>query len=90
MTVNAGTLTPVFSEGVLEYSVQVPSGTSSLAVVPTTSSASASIKVNTVSVNSGSPIIVNLAGSGATVISVEVTAQNGVIKTYVITVTYSP
>jgi hypothetical protein len=89
LTLDVGTLTPVFSEGVLEYSVQVPSGTSSLAVVPTSSSASASIKVNTVSVVSGAPRIVNLEVSGATVIDVEVTAQNGAIKMYVITVTHS-
>lgn len=89
LTIDVGTLTPGFSGGVLEYSVQVPSGTASLAVVPTASSSVASVKVNSVSVNSGSPIIVNLAGSGATVINVEVTAENGVTKTYVITVTYS-
>jgi len=89
LTLDVGTLTPVFSEGVLEYSVQVTSGTSSLAVVPTSSSASASIKVNTVSVVSGAPRIVNLEVSGATVIDVEVTAQNGAIKMYVITVTHS-
>lgn len=90
LTIDVGTLTPGFSEEILEYSVQVPSGTASLAVVPTASSSVANVKVNSVSVNSGSPIIVNLAGSGTTVINVEVTAENGVTKTYVITVTYSP
>ncbi len=88
ITLGAATLSPAFSSGRISYATTVPSASSSITITPITSDSSATVKVNGVSVPSGSTSAnVNLT-TGANVITVAVTAQNGTtVKTYGVTVT---
>jgi len=88
LTLSAGTLTPVFATGTINYTASVSNATASITVTPTTSNAGATVKVNGTTVASGSasaalPLVV-----GQNVISTVVTAQDGTTtKTYTVTVT---
>ena len=89
LAISAGSLSPAFTSGTLNYSDNVVSGTTSVTVTPTTADANATVKVNNVTVASGSPsgaITLGPAGS-ATQITVAVTAQDGITtQSYVVTV----
>jgi hypothetical protein len=86
LTLSAGALSPSFATGILSYTTDVPLGTSTFTVKPTTAEGSATIKVNGSTVISG-----NASGNiplsvGANTITIVVTASNGVsTKTYVVT-----
>lgn len=78
LTVDAGTLTPVFSADVTSYTLLVPFGTASVNIAATANYASATI--------SGQGSVNVSAGSGTS--TVVVTAQDGVAKTtYTIDIT---
>ncbi|MEO5912945.1 MAG: cadherin-like beta sandwich domain-containing protein [Luteolibacter sp.] len=82
LTLSPGTLSPVFSPEALGYTAVV-AARSSFTVTPVTRDASAAVKVNGVSVASGSPsgpIPVSPGGS----IEVVVTAESAATTTYVI------
>lgn len=84
---STGALRPVFSSSTTSYTASVPNTTASLTLTPTVTQAQAEVRVNGVIVNSGaaSGVIPLLVGSN--VITVLVTAEDGVTtKTYTFTV----
>ncbi len=82
LTLSPGGLSSAFAPGTLAYTAVAAAG-SSFTVTPVTREASATVKVNNVTVASGSsssPIDVSAAGS----VEIVVTADNGATTTYVI------
>ncbi|WP_168735686.1 cadherin-like beta sandwich domain-containing protein [Cohnella fermenti] len=78
IVLSSGTLSPTFSSSTLEYTAEVVNGVSSIRVTPTTSDSLMKVKVNGVSVASGS-----LSGDitldvGDNTIELVVTAEDGV------------
>ena len=86
LDLSTGTLDPVFSEKQITYSVDVGNEVSSITVNPTAKYPSAVIKVNGVDVISGQASGPIGLQEGNNVISVEVTAADGRVSTYTITV----
>ncbi|MGE3308749.1 MAG: cadherin-like beta sandwich domain-containing protein [Limisphaerales bacterium] len=88
LALGAGTISPAFAGAVTAYAASVPNATSSVTVAPTAAQANATIKVNGVTVNSGTPSsAINLA-VGSNSVTIAVTAQDGsTVKNYVVTVT---
>jgi hypothetical protein len=85
LMLSAGTLSPNFVAATQSYSASVANTVSSIDVTAMTADAFASVKVNgTVALSPMTTVPLNV---GSNTISVEVTAQNGAIKTYTITVT---
>ncbi len=89
LTLGGVTLSPTFSSSTTSYTATVPSTTAAITVTPAVADATASVKVNTVAVSSGSPSgSIALATGSGNVINTVVTAQDGLTtKAYVITVT---
>jgi hypothetical protein len=91
LVLSAGTLSPAFASGTTSYSANVVSNNNTITVTPTVADATATVKVNGVTVASGtasSPITLNTGGN---VITTVVTAQDGVTtKTYTVNVNYLP
>ncbi|TFF37117.1 cadherin-like beta sandwich domain-containing protein [Mucilaginibacter psychrotolerans] len=90
LTLSSGTLSPAFASGTVTYNASVGNLVTSVAVTPTVAEPNATVKVNGVSVASGSasagiPLIV-----GPNSITIAVTAQDGTIKNYTVTVTRAP
>ncbi|OOQ57997.1 cadherin-like beta sandwich domain-containing protein [Mucilaginibacter pedocola] len=84
---SAGSLSPVFAAATASYGVTVSNGTTSIRFTPTVADAAATVKVNSTTVTSGAqsaalPLVV-----GSNTITVAVTAQDGTLKTYTVTVT---
>ncbi|MEK0447159.1 MAG: hypothetical protein RLZZ399_2480, partial [Verrucomicrobiota bacterium] len=91
LLVSGGTLSPGFVSGLTSYAVSVPYATSGLSVTPVVADATASVKVNGVSVASGSASVPVALVVGLNPVLVEVTAQDGVtVKTYTVGVTRLP
>jgi CSLREA domain-containing protein len=87
LTVSAGSLTPTFASTTFGYSDAVLNATTSVTVTPTTSDATATVKVNGATVVSGSASGSITLAVGTTNVSVVVTAQDGTTtQTYTITV----
>jgi len=86
----SATISPAFNTNVIAYTASVANSVPSFTVVPTTTDATAKVKVNgtTVASGSASPAIPLVAGPNS--IQVVVTAQDGTVKTYTITVTRAP
>ena len=88
LTIDAGTLTPLFASNVTGYAANVANGVNSVTVTLTVSEIHAMVKVNDVVVAGGSassPINLNV---GANTITIAVTAQDGITSmTYTVTVT---
>ncbi|MCD0466673.1 cadherin-like beta sandwich domain-containing protein [Flavobacterium sp. ENC] len=85
LTLSDGVLDTVFSPETTDYVARVPNGVSSIKVTPVTTDSNAGIKVNGVTVASGNPSqeISNLVvGYVPNLITIEVTAQSGAVKTY--------
>lgn len=80
LSLSSGALNEVFTAGVTEYTANVPNGVSSVVVLYTVADNTASAAVS-----GGSPL-----GVGANTVTVSVTAQNGSVKVYTITVTRAP
>ena len=88
LSISAGTLTPGFSTTTLVYSVAVNNATGSVTVTPSATSATATIRVNSVVTASGSPSAAIALAVGTNVINIVVTAEDGGAATaYTITVT---
>src|SRR5207253_480756 len=78
---SAGPLTPAFTSGATSYSASVSSATTSVTVTPTVAQANATVKVNGISVPSGSASpAINLA-VGPNTITTVVTARGGGTRT---------
>nr|WP_294940593.1 cadherin-like beta sandwich domain-containing protein [uncultured Mucilaginibacter sp.] len=87
LTLSSGALTPLFSAGTTSYSVTVPNATASISLTPTTSHIAATVKVNGVSVSSGTPSASIPLVNGPNIINVDVTGSDGVaLQTYTVTV----
>ncbi|MGL5019078.1 MAG: cadherin-like beta sandwich domain-containing protein, partial [Luteolibacter sp.] len=88
LTLSSAVLAPTFNANTAAYSANVPNATASIMVTPTVAQAGATVKVNSVTVASGSasaPLALNV---GSNTITVLVTAQNGTTtKSYTLTVT---
>lgn len=88
LVLNTGILSPAFSSSVVTYTARVSNATTSMTILPTVSDATATVKVNGITVTSGTnsqtvPLVV-----GPNAITTVVTAQDGTsIKTYTVTVT---
>jgi len=90
LALSSGTLSPVFNSATTSYTASVSNATTSITATPTTSDATAEVTVNGVTVASGSasagiPLLV-----GPNVITTVVTAQDGTINTYNLTVNRLP
>ena len=82
LTLNSGTLDQGFSSAVVTYTAQVPNTTTSLNVTGTTSDSLATVAV--------SPSMPMALAVGVNTITLSVTAQNGTVKVYTLTVTRLP
>ncbi|PIF29864.1 gliding motility-associated-like protein [Flavobacterium sp. 9] len=88
LTISQGTLTPVFATGTTIYTATVANAVTSLTVTPATTDPNAVVKVDGVTVASGSPSGAIALAVGPNIITTVVTAQDGTtIGTYTITVT---
>ncbi|MEO7211984.1 cadherin-like beta sandwich domain-containing protein [Mucilaginibacter sp.] len=91
LTVSAGTLNPVFAAGSITYNAAVGNAVTTIRLTPTVADAGATVKVNGVTVASGTasaalPLVV-----GPNVITTTVTAQDGTsTQVYTTTVTRVP
>ena len=84
---STGSLSPSFASGTTSYAVNVPYGTTSIAFTPTVNEAHATVTVGASDTTSGvASSAVNLA-VGPNTIDVQVTAQDGSKKLYIVTVT---
>src|SRR6202012_1848322 len=84
---SSGTILPTFSSGTTGYSVAEANSVSSVTVTPTASDATATIKINGVTVASGSASSAIALVVGSNTITAVVTAQDGVAsKKYSLTV----
>ncbi|MDM5179578.1 cadherin-like beta sandwich domain-containing protein [Massilia sp. DJPM01] len=81
------TFTPAFAPGITSYSLAVPNASASIALIPTAADSNASIGVNGVAVASGASSAPIALAVGANAVQVSVTAQNGTVKTYTVSVT---
>ncbi|WP_166727778.1 cadherin-like beta sandwich domain-containing protein [Mucilaginibacter gilvus] len=87
LTLSTGTLNPVFAATTTTYTAGVGNGITTIRLTPTVADAGATVKVNGVTMASGTvsaalPLVV-----GPNVISTLVTAADGTPKTYTVTVT---
>ncbi|MBL8096565.1 MAG: cadherin-like beta sandwich domain-containing protein [Anaerolineales bacterium] len=88
LVTSEGTLSPAFDSGTTAYTMTVGWGVHNLTLTPTSSDANATITVNGVTVTSGNASSALTINQGETILTVEVTAEDGVtVKTYTITVT---
>jgi gliding motility-associated-like protein len=86
LTISSGTLSPNFNSAVTSYAASVTNATSSVTLTPTATDANATITVNGIAVASGSPSGSIPLQVGSNVVTVVVTAQDGTIVTYTVTV----
>ncbi|RWY45984.1 cadherin-like beta sandwich domain-containing protein, partial [Mucilaginibacter gilvus] len=87
LTLSSGSLSPGFHKNTVAYTATVANAVTSLTLTPTASDALATVKVNgTISTNGVASGPVTLL-PGANNIAVEVTATDGGVKTYAVTVT---
>jgi uncharacterized delta-60 repeat protein len=93
LALSAGTLSPTFASGTVNYTASVPNATTSLTVTPTKAHASATIQARVngssyANVSSGSASSSLALAVGANTIEVRVTAEDTTTtKTYTVTVT---
>ena len=92
LSLSSGTLNPVFASATTTYTASVTNATTSITVTPTLNQANATIQVRVNGGNYSSVTSGNASGSLAlnvndNTVDVLVTAQDGTIKTYTITVT---
>ncbi|MCO5947050.1 cadherin-like beta sandwich domain-containing protein, partial [Mucilaginibacter flavidus] len=87
LTISSGTLTPVFAMATTSYTASVSNATTSITVTPTTNYATATVKVNGITVTSGSASSAIALAVGPNTINIVVTAQDGTTtKTYTLVV----
>jgi hypothetical protein len=86
LSVSDGVLTPAFKPGITQYTVAVANTRSSITVTPTAKLASASIKVNDISVASGTASQLLLLQVGKNVVTIDVTDEDGSMLRYTVIV----
>jgi len=87
LALSLGTLSPVFAAGTTTYTASVSNATISLTVTPATADATATITINGTTVNSGAASSAITLNVGANTLTTVVTAQDGTLKTYTVTIT---
>lgn len=87
LTASSGTLSPAFAAATTGYAISVGYDTDSITVTPTVAESHATVKVNGAAVAGGSASGAISLSVGANSIPIAVTARNGAVKTYTITVT---
>jgi gliding motility-associated-like protein len=88
LTSTAGAFTPSFAPATLNYSASVPYATTDVTITPGSNNANATIKVNNVTVVSGSASAAIPLNAGTNTITIIVTAQDSTTtKTYELTIT---
>jgi hypothetical protein len=87
LSLSAGALVPAFSSAVTAYAVTVPTNTTQLTVLGTTTNIYATMRVNQAIVASGTNSPAIALDVGTNLISVGITAENGTTMSYNITVT---
>lgn len=85
LSTNVGTLTPAFDPMTAEYTVIVPSDTTSLTVTASVYDETASLTVDGTIVGSGTGVVIPIA-MDTTVVPIIVAAENGAIGTYTLTI----
>ena len=86
LVLSAGTLTPAFDAGTVNYSASVPNTTSTINITPTVTHPAATVTVNGTPATSGAPTAVPL-NPGPNTIGVAVTAEDLSTRTYTVVVT---
>ncbi|EPD82190.1 cadherin-like beta sandwich domain-containing protein [Paenibacillus sp. HGH0039] len=86
LALSAGTLNPAFAAGTTAYTASVANAVSTVDVTPAVADSTASVKVDGTPVTSGTASAVSL-NVGSNTVEVQVTAQNGSVKTYMLTIT---
>lgn len=87
LALSSGTLTPTFASATTSYTTSVSNATTSITVTPTVSQANATVKVNNVTVTSGTASGAIALNVGHNTITTVVTAQDGTTaKTYTVNV----
>ncbi|MCX6875988.1 MAG: cadherin-like beta sandwich domain-containing protein [Verrucomicrobia bacterium] len=84
--VGSGILDPVFSPGVMTYTLRVAHGTPSVTVTPTVEDATATLTVNGAALASGATSPAISLSPGHSTITIGVTAQDGTTNSYVMNV----
>ncbi|SFK83297.1 Ig-like domain (group 3) [Paenibacillus sp. 1_12] len=80
LTISGGVLNPTFSSGILAYTSTVSNSVYSVTVTPTASGSDSKVKVNGIDVSQGQASSSIHLDVGSNLITVEVTAQDGVNK----------
>ncbi|WP_423147935.1 Ig-like domain-containing protein [Rubrolithibacter danxiaensis] len=86
LNISSGTLSPAFASATTSYTASVPNATTSVNIIPTVADATATVTVNGTATTSGSAKSISLI-TGVNSIPIIVTAQDGTIKTYTLTIT---
>ena len=87
LALSSGTLTPTFASDTTSYTASVSNATTSITVTPTVSQANATVKVNNVTVTSGTASGAIALEVGSNTITTVVTAHDGATaKTYTVNV----
>ncbi|MEI6607006.1 MAG: cadherin-like beta sandwich domain-containing protein, partial [Verrucomicrobiota bacterium] len=86
LAISTGTLSPTFAAATTSYTASVPNATTSITVTPTVTDATATLKVNGMTVVSGAASGAITLTVGNNPITVLVTAQDGSTTSYTITV----
>lgn len=86
LTVSGGVLTPAFNEGTLAYTVNVANDVTSVNITATVADSQATLQVNGAAAVSGTPVTVANLPVGPNQVAVAVTAEDGTVQTYNITV----
>jgi gliding motility-associated-like protein len=90
IAVSSGTVDPIFTQGTLNYNVQVANSVTSFNITPTVADATATITINGNTVTSGSASGNIILSVGANPITIIVSAEDGITKqTYTVTVNRS-
>ncbi|BCA53577.1 hypothetical protein W02_07170 [Nitrospira sp. KM1] len=90
LTISPGTLSPAFDENTLSYSDDVATTAANVTVTATLQDTHATMTINGQPTNPGQARIIPLGTPGSsTQVEIAVTAQNGTVKTYSVTVNKS-
>lgn len=88
LTVSSSSLSSTFTSSTASYTVSVTNGTASITFTPTVNKSGATVKINNVTVVSGTASSAISLSLGANVVTIVVTAPDGTTqKTYTVTVT---
>ena len=91
ITLSGGSLAPSFDQRITHYLATVPNATSALTATPVTAAPSAAVTINGTAVASGSPSAPISLVVGETLITISVTAADGInSQTYIIKVVRLP